>query len=367
VTATAGGAGEGSTESGRVSEVGQAPVVSQPPVVGQAPEVGQAPVVGQVPAVGEVPAVMVYSPSPVLTVTIERQGAVPELHLHAGGQGVWQARMLAGLGIRAVLCTTLGGEVGRVVSALVAAEAFEMRAVTSGGSSGWYVHDRGEDGRREVAGHAGGPLHRHEIDELGSLALTEGLRAGVAVFAGPTEPGLVPPSTYRRLAADLRSNGVRVVADLSGIHLAAALAGGVYLIKVSHDELVAAGRARDGSLPELVAAARALRAEGAGSVVVSRADKPAVALLDGEEVLVEAPRLELADPRGAGDSMTAAVAAMLARGADLADAVRMGAAAGAVTVTRHGLGTAPAAAVAELAKRVKLVSLAEQGLLGYQS
>jgi len=312
----------------------------------------------------EVPGVMVYSPSPVLTVTIERHRAAPELHLHAGGQGVWQARMLAGLGTRAVLCTTLGGEVGRVISALVAAEAFEMRTVTSGGSSGWYVHDRSEETRREIAGHAGGPLDRHEIDELSSLALTEGLRAGVAVFAGPTEPGLVPASTYRRLAADLRANGVRVVADLAGEHLGAALSGGVYLIKVSHDELVDAGRARDDSLAELVAAARALRAEGAESVVVSRAEKPAVAIVGGAEVLVEAPKLEMADPRGAGDSMTAAVAAMLAQGAGVTEAVRMGAAAGAVTVTRHGMGTAPSWAVTELAKRVRMVSLSEDTLAG---
>jgi 1-phosphofructokinase len=302
---------------------------------------------------------MIYSPSPVLTVTIERHRAAPELHLHAGGQGVWQARMLAGLGTRAVLCTTLGGEVGRVLQSLVAAEAFEMMTVSSGGSSGWYVHDRSEGARREIAGHAGGPLDRHEIDELSSLALTEGLRAGVAVFAGPTEPELVPPSTYRRLAADLRSNGVRVVADLAGPHMAAAVSGGVYLLKVSHDELVDAGRARDDSLPELIGAARALRGEGAESVVVSRAEKPSVAILSGAEVLVEAPQLEMADPRGAGDSMTAAVAAMLAQGAGLAEAVRMGAAAGAVTVTRHGMGTAPASAVAELAKRVRLVTLAE--------
>ncbi len=178
---------------------------------------------------------MVYSPCPVLTVTIERHRAAPELHLHAGGQGVWQARMLAGLGVRAVLCTTLGGEVGRVLSALVAAEAFEIRAVMSGGSTGWYVHDRSEGHRREVAGHPGGPLDRHEIDELSNVALTEGLRAGVAVFGGPTEPGLVPPSTYRRLAADLRANGIRVVADLAGEHLGAAVAGGVFLLKVGHD------------------------------------------------------------------------------------------------------------------------------------
>jgi 1-phosphofructokinase len=69
--------------------------------------------------------------------------------------------------------------------------------------------------------------------------------------------------------------------------------------------------------------------------------------------------LELADPRGAGDSMTATMTAMLAQGADVAEAVRMGAAAGAVTVTRHGLGTAPASAVAEIAKRVRLVTLTQ--------
>jgi len=300
---------------------------------------------------------MVYSPSPVLTVTVERHGAAPELHLHAGGQGVWQARMLAGLGIRAVLCTTLGGEVGRVLASLVVNEAFEFRPVTIVGSSGWYVHDRSEGDRREIAGHPGGPLDRHDIDELSSVALAEGLRAGVAVFGGPTEPGLVPPSTYRRLAADLGANGVRVVADLAGEHLTAAVSGGVYLIKVSHDELVAAGRAHDDSLPELRAAARRLREEGAGAVVVSRAEQPAVAIIDGNEVLVETPRLEMADARGAGDSMTATMTAMLAQGADLAEAVRMGAAAGAVTVTRFGLGTAPAVTVAELAKRVRLVAL----------
>jgi 1-phosphofructokinase len=302
---------------------------------------------------------MVYSPAPVLTVTIERHGVAPELHLHAGGQGVWQARMLAGLGVSAVLCTTLGGEVGRVIQSLVAVESFQMRAVTSAGSSGWYVHDRSEGDRREVAGHAGGPLDRHEIDELSNVALTEGLRSGVAVFGGPTDRDLVPPSTYRRLAADLRANGVPVVADLAGDHLGAAVAGGVSLLKVSHDELVDAGRAADESLKELLSAARRLRDEGADAVVVSRAEQPAIAIIDGVEVLVETPRLEMADPRGAGDSMTATMTAMLARGAGVAEAVRMGAAAGAVTVTRHGLGTAPASTVAEVAKRVRLVTIAE--------
>jgi 1-phosphofructokinase len=305
--------------------------------------------------------VMVYAPSPVLTVTLEQHSGAPSLHLHAGGQGVWQARMLAGLGADAVLCTTLGGEVGRVLSGLLAVEDFTVRAVHRSPSSGWYIHDRSDGERRELAGNPGDPLDRHQIDDLYNLALGEGLRAGVSVFAGPTDPGLVPPDTYRRLAADLRANDATVIADLTGDHLAAALQGGISVLKVSHDELVAAGRAADESLPALRTAAHQLRADGAAAVVISRAEQPAIALLDDAPIEVEAPTLEMADPRGAGDSMTAAVAASLARGAGLDEAVRVGAAAGAVNVTRHGLGTGQAEAIAELAKRVRLVPVLEDG------
>jgi 1-phosphofructokinase len=66
------------------------------------------------------------------------------------------------------------------------------------------------------------------------------------------------------------------------------------------------------------------------------------------------PKLEPAEPRGAGDSMTAGAAAVLAQGGDLATAVRTGAAAGALNVTRHGLGTGRADAIESLKERVTL-------------
>lgn len=72
---------------------------------------------------------------------------------------------------------------------------------------------------------------------------------------------------------------------------------------------------------------------------------------------MHAPPLELADHRGAGDSMTAGVAAVLARGGDMREALHIGAAAGALNVTRHGLGTGRAEAVRELAGRVRLTPL----------
>lgn len=52
--------------------------------------------------------VMVFAPSPQLTVTVEERGGEPDLHLHAGGQGVWQARMIASLGVPVTMCAARG-------------------------------------------------------------------------------------------------------------------------------------------------------------------------------------------------------------------------------------------------------------------
>ena len=171
-------------------------------------------------------------------------------------------------------------------------------------------------------------------------------------------PRIVAPDVYRRLAADLNTHGVPVVADLTGDHLTAVLEGGVTFLKVSHEELIEAGRAADDSEEALLDAARKLHAEGAGTVLISRADQPAVALLaDGAALRVELPVLQTVDHRGAGDSMTAGAATVLARGGDLREALRTGAAAGALNVTRHGLGTGHRDAITELSTRVDLTPL----------
>ncbi|MEU1808851.1 PfkB family carbohydrate kinase [Micromonospora aurantiaca] len=302
--------------------------------------------------------VMVFAPAPLLTVTIEQQGGVPELHLHPGGQGVWQTRMIAALGVPVTMCVGLGGEVGDAVRKLLDDEDVTVRMVRRESGTGWYVHDRRDGERSEIAEHPGAPMVRHDIDELYTVTLTEGLRAPVSVLSGPADPQVVDPDIYRRLAADLSANGGTVVADLSGPYLEAVLDGGVSVLKVSHEELLDDGLAKDDSVEALRDAGRRCQERGARTVLISRAGEPALALPeDGDPLLVHAPTLELADHRGAGDSMTAGVAAVLARGGDMREALHVGAAAGALNVTRHGLGTGRAEAVRELTGRVRLTSL----------
>jgi 1-phosphofructokinase len=297
---------------------------------------------------------MVFAPSPQLTVTIEQLGEEPDVHLHPGGQGVWQARMITSLGVPVTLCATLGGEIGRVLQPLIEAEGIDLQVVSGHSGNGVYVHDRRGGKRIVLAESPGDPVPRHDLDELYGLALTEGLRTDISLLSGPASERVVDTDTYRRLASDLSRNGVRVMADLSGAYLSCVLEGGVSFLKVSHEELVRDGRAGDDSDAELIRAIRDLHEQGAEAIVVSRADRPALALLEDGLVEVVLPKLEAADPRGAGDSMTAGAAAVLAKGGDLATAVRTGAAAGALNVTRHGLGTGRVDAIERLIERVTL-------------
>ncbi|GAA3250146.1 1-phosphofructokinase family hexose kinase [Dactylosporangium siamense] len=301
--------------------------------------------------------VLVFAPAPVLTVTVEQAAGAPDLHVHPGGQGVWQARMAATLGSDVTLCVSVGGETGELLDTLLAGQESTVRSVRRSAGSGWYVHDRRAGTREAVADWPGAPLQRHDLDELYTIALAEGLHSDVTVLSGPADPTVVDPDVYRRLTTDLTGNGIRVVADLSGDHLKAVLRGGVAFVKVSHEELLRDGRSIDDTEDAFVAAGRTLLDDGAEAALVSRAGDPALAFFDGTVQRVHVPRLQIKDHRGAGDSMSAGVAAVLARGGDLGEAIRTGAAAGALNVTRHGLGTGRADAIEALLSRVRLESL----------
>jgi 1-phosphofructokinase len=309
--------------------------------------------IGCLVIVGRMNDVTIFAPSPILTVTVEGNPGGEEVHIHAGGQGVWQARMLRRLGLNVSICCVLSGETGRVLRHLLEEEGLTVVAVHREGRGATYLHDRRGGERREIAEELGDPLGRHDLDELYSVVLREGLASRLVILSGPAGENTLPADTYRRLAADLRQGNARVFVDLAGDRLDAAVEGGVDVLKVSHEELRDDGLIDDDtSVPAIMAAMRDLRRRGANTVMVTRASDPLL-FLDAEGFLeVTAPELEVADTRGAGDSLTAGVAVAIARGEAPRDAVTLGAAAGALNVTRHGLGTGDAQAVLRLREQV---------------
>jgi 1-phosphofructokinase len=289
-----------------------------------------------------------------LTVTVERRGQEDEIHVHAGGQGYWLARLIRALGLDVTLCATFGGETGRIARNLLESEGFDVRPVTTEGSNGAYIHDRRSGERQEIASMRPTPLSRHEADELYGASLVAALRAAVCVLGGPSDPEAVAPELYGRLATDLRSNDKVVVADLSGELLETVLGSGVTVVKVSDDELIRHGYAAGPEEVDLVEAMQELVAMGAESVIVSRAEMGALGLLRGRFVEASAPQLQTVDARGAGDSLTAGVACALARGESFEAALQLGVAAGALNVTRRGLGSGHRDDIERLAECVEV-------------
>lgn len=301
-------------------------------------------------------AVAVLGPSLMLMVAIgsDAQGRA-EVHFHAGGQGFWVARMAAELGARALLCAPLGGRSGHLLPDLALLDGVVVDGVRSHRSNVVWI-STGPDGEEAtVVETPPPPLDRHEVDRLYGAMLAAGLEAGVAVLTGLASPAVMPADVYCRLAHDLTANGVVVVADLSHEPLVQALDGGVAVLKISDEELVERGWAAGRTRAEAISGIERLRSMGAGAVVVSRGPEPLVADLGaGELVEVVPPTLEELNPRGAGDTTTGALAAALARGARLEDALRLAAAAGAVNVTRRGLGTGERRAIERIVDHVEV-------------
>lgn len=329
------------------------------------------------------PRVCVLAPTPILTVTLENgsDDAAPELHVHPGGQGLWVARMAYSLGADVVVCGPFGGETGTVLGHLAEVENLRVRRVQYVGGNGAYLHDRRGGERDELAFTPPAKLDRHELDDLFGTVLVEALDADVCVITGAYPTPLLPASFFGRLVGDLRAAGLITVADLSGAAAREAARAGVGVLKMSHEEMVEAGLAADDGVEALRQGAQALLRGGpgpateqggagtgattgtgtaqagapwvgVGTVVVSRAADPALLVTaDGvHEVVV--PSITTVDHRGAGDSMTAGITVAVGRGLAVTEAVRLGAAAGALNVTRRGLGTGHREQIERFAARV---------------
>lgn len=298
----------------------------------------------------------VVSPSLIVTVTIEAKDGNQgdEVHLHPGGQGFWIARMIEHLGETPVLCAPVGGEVGSALTSLMPSN-LDLWPVETHGESPIYIHDRRSGERVTVAETSMPLLSRHEQDDFFSRALEVAMATELLVVTGRYFGGGIPVDFFTRLAADLSALEVPIVADVHGEELDALLEGGsVHLLKLSQDDLIEDERIEGTDLTGIGEAVDTIRAQGARNVIVSGAEGATLACLGDSWYRVEQPALQVADHRGSGDSMTAALAVAIVRGMDEVEMLSLGAAAGAANAVRHGLGNADRDLIVQLAGRIEV-------------
>jgi 1-phosphofructokinase len=302
------------------------------------------------------PRVAVFSPNPMVSIAIESFSSEggDDIHVHPAGQGVWVARMAAELGAEPVLCGFVGGEVGTVLRPLLEEMAIDLRLVETAEASGTYIHDRRSGEREPIAQSAAFPASRHEVDELFSVTVAAALDCDLLAVCGPYPDNTVPLELYGSLVADVKSNGVPVVVDLSSPRLDKALEGKPDLVKINDWQIAGFISGAVDTEAQMRSAMERVRDEGAESVIVTRAGDPALALRDGRFHELKPPKFERGAREGCGDSMMGALSATIAARRSWEEVLRLSAAAGATNFLRSGLGTGSRAVIEELAPRVEL-------------
>jgi 1-phosphofructokinase len=305
------------------------------------------------------PKVAVFSPNPMLSITIEALTAEggDDIHVHPAGQGVWVARMAAELGAEPVLCGFIGGEVGSVLRPLLEELPGELRLVETAAASGAYIHDRRSGEREPVGQSAAMPPSRHEIDDLFSVSVAAALGCDLLAVCGPYPEEGVPLEIYSGIVTDVKANGVQVIADLSSPRLDRSLEGKPDLVKINDWQLAGYVSGPVDTEERMRAAMERVLEAGAGSVIITRAGDPALAMRDGKVWELAPPKFERGAREGCGDSMMGALSATIAAGREWEDVLRLSAAAGATNFLRHGLGTGARTVIEELALQVQLHEL----------
>jgi 1-phosphofructokinase len=303
--------------------------------------------------------IAIFAPVVSLTVTVESrdENGSAEIHLHPGGQGFWIARMLRQLGQRPLLCGPIGGETGKVIRGLLPLWEIDLSPIETDLPSPTTIQDRRSGERELVAETPPLSLDRHSADEFYGTFLDHAIAAGLAVIAGQVGE-ILQLGVYRRLSHDLRSTAVKVVGDLHGPELMSFLEGGpLDILKVSEEDLKADGLLADEGDPSGLEAIHRLTEAGSTNVVLSRGERSVLASIDGKTYEAVPPTLQPADFRGAGDSMTAGLAASLQTGVGPEETLRLACGAGAANVTRQGLGSASRDLFQRLADQVVVTEI----------
>jgi D-beta-D-heptose 7-phosphate kinase/D-beta-D-heptose 1-phosphate adenosyltransferase len=190
-----------------------------------------------------------------------------------------------------------------------------------------------------------GPAVEKSVIDRALAALPE---AGSLVLSDYAK-GVLTPRVIRTLIDAAREQGKPVIVDPKGKDFS--IYRGATMITPNRAELAAASRLAAVTDAEVVAAATELnRIVGSAAVLVTRSEEGMTLVpAAGAPIHVPAFAVKVRDVSGAGDTVVAVIAAMLATGTEFEPAVRAANAAAAVVVGKRGTATL---SLAELRSRL---------------
>lgn len=191
-------------------------------------------------------------------------------------------------------------------------------------------------------------------DNLHSLvSKIDRLSSGDVLVLAGSIPSCISDDIYRRIMKRLQGRGVKIIVDATSRLLLNVLEYHPFLIKPNQHELGDIFGVKLESKEEVIPYAKKLQDMGAVNVLISMGGKGAV-LIDehGKVYEADAPKGELKNSVGAGDSMVAGFMAGYLQTCNYEDAFRMGVATGSASAFSENLATKRE--ISEVLKRVEV-------------
>lgn len=293
---------------------------------------------------GEVSRISPEAPTPVI--------AVARSELMIGGAGN-VARNLAALGVKCIFLAVVGDdEAGRALAVALKSEpmiephlALDKTRPTT--RKVRFVSEKHSTHMLRADWEISGAVETACEDELISAAQKAMPQVGAVVLSDYAK-GALTPRVIRAVIDAATKAGKPVVVDPKGIDYS--IYKGATLITPNRQELAEAAHRRAVTDDEVAAAAESLRAGlGVKAVLVTRSEAGMTLAAGGPPVHVPAYPVKVRDVSGAGDTVAAVAAAMLAMNADFEASMRAANAAASVVVGKRGTA---AVSPAELRARI---------------
>jgi tagatose 6-phosphate kinase len=244
------------------------------------------------------------------------------------GKGANTARVLMGLGEKVLLLSYFGGNNGERFRRAMAAEGIPHRYVRTRGETRTCTTILEARGPTTELIEPAAPLEPAEARRFERLFARHLARARMLIIAGTSLPGS-PEDCYREYVERAKKGGIPTILDSYRSHGRAALDSAPEVLKINLFELE---RLTGQSLAEAgkrkAAIAQVLDAYSLEWIIITRGAE-GVEGFDGRETLrAAAPRIQVQNPIGSGDAVTAGIAHALLHGQSLAEALRLGTALG---------------------------------------
>lgn len=255
---------------------------------------------------------------------------------YVGGKGINVSMMLKNIGVDSIALGFTGGYTGEKIKGDLKEKGIKTDFIEVKGDSRINVEIRYKE---ETSINGAGPdITMKDVEKL-FLKLKKLQKEDFLILSGSVSKTL-PQDIYKTIIEYVKDKGINIVVDATKNLLLSILEYKPFLIKPNNFELEELFDVKLNSKKHIIKYAKILRGKGARNVLVSLAADGAVLIDENDTIyIIDAPKGELKNSIGAGDSMIAGFVAGYLKDHDYKNALKMGVACGSASAFSETLGT----------------------------